>query len=265
VIQTAPRQRKADAEAARIRDANTTTGLGARSIGLELDLANLSSIRAFPARLSDALGDASPAVDVLLCSAQGESPFTSERTFTADGFERHLGVNHLGHFALFAALLPALERAAMGFRVITVSSEAHRSVTNANMFYALDDRLKCEDTFAFERYRIAKVANVLFVAELQRRIEAARVRGSAAAVGLGDPRLDLLAASTPSAETLVRVAAAADSGGDRAKSAGLYVDSQSGDFVAPSAIAADPKLARKLWTLSESLIGSPVLDALATP
>jgi retinol dehydrogenase-14 len=48
------------------------------------------------------------------------------RTETADGLERQLGVNHVGHFALVAALMPALERAKKGFRVINVSSDAHR-------------------------------------------------------------------------------------------------------------------------------------------
>jgi retinol dehydrogenase-14 len=49
-----------------------------------------------------------------------------ERLPTEDGFERTVGVNHLGHFALTAVLLPALRRAPNGFRVVTVSSEAHR-------------------------------------------------------------------------------------------------------------------------------------------
>jgi retinol dehydrogenase-14 len=49
-----------------------------------------------------------------------------ERLPTEDGFERTVGVNHLGHFALTAVLLPALQRAPKGFRVVTVSSEAHR-------------------------------------------------------------------------------------------------------------------------------------------
>ena len=31
-----------------------------------------------------------------------------ERLTTADGFERKVGVNHLGHFALIGALLPSL-------------------------------------------------------------------------------------------------------------------------------------------------------------
>lgn len=71
--------------------------MGRESVGLALNLANLSSIRAFPARLVEALGSSAPlAIDVLICSAQGESPFTSQRTVTADGYERHLGVNHLG-------------------------------------------------------------------------------------------------------------------------------------------------------------------------
>ena len=54
---------------------------------------------------------------------------------TADGFEMQFGVNHLGHFALTALLLPALLRARDGARIVTVTSTAHhmgRAVDPAN-------------------------------------------------------------------------------------------------------------------------------------
>jgi len=59
------------------------------------------------------------AIDVLINNAQGESPLYSkkvnqggvaERATTEDGFDRIIGTAHLGHFAVVAALLPALKR-----------------------------------------------------------------------------------------------------------------------------------------------------------
>ena len=63
-----------------------------------------------------------------------------------------------------------------GFRVISVSSESHRSVTRGALFYALEDGLTLSGPSPpspFERYSIAKAANVLFTVELQRRIDEA--------------------------------------------------------------------------------------------
>ena len=111
LIVTARDQKRANAGAARIK-------APLPAIGLELDLASLESVRGLPARLSDALG-ADVAIDVLINNAQGESPLYSrkldrdgvaERTTTEDGFDRIIGTAHLSHFALVAALLPALKR-----------------------------------------------------------------------------------------------------------------------------------------------------------
>jgi NAD(P)-dependent dehydrogenase (short-subunit alcohol dehydrogenase family) len=48
---------------------------------------------------------------------------------TSDGFEQHMGVNHLGHFALTMHLLPLLRKSAKDFptgaRIVNVSSMIH--------------------------------------------------------------------------------------------------------------------------------------------
>ena len=109
LIITARDQKRANAGAARIQAPLV-------AVGLELDLASLESVRGLPARLSDALGP-DVAIDALINNAQGESPLYSkkvdqsgERTTTKDGFDRIIGTAHLSHFALVAALLPALKR-----------------------------------------------------------------------------------------------------------------------------------------------------------
>ena len=77
-----------------------------------LDLARLSSVRAFAA-------DWAGPVDLLVNNAAAVPP--DQRELTEDGFERQLGVDHLGHFALTGLLLEHLTG-----RVVTVASQAER-------------------------------------------------------------------------------------------------------------------------------------------
>ena len=260
VVTTARSQRRAEADAASIA-ANVSVEAGRDVVGLALDLGNLTEIRAFPEILGNALGSQEPyAIDVLVCSAQGESPFNSERTFTKDGLDRHIGVSHLGHFALLAALLPNLQRASKGFRVLAVSSESHREVTRSALLSAVDESFDFVSEDSFGRYRISKALNVLFAVELQRRIASLGLRGSAEVIGLEDPRVDLMVPIEPVARTLFRLAAAADSGSDRtATPPSLYVRGSSGSSSPPSEAASDQLLARKLWVISERLTGTNAL------
>jgi NAD(P)-dependent dehydrogenase (short-subunit alcohol dehydrogenase family) len=118
-----------------------------------LDVADLSSVRAFAA--------ATGAVDVLVANAGVMAvPFAR----SVDGHELQLATNHLGHFALALLLLPRL-----GDRVVVVSSSAHRRA-----------RLDLDDLDWQRRgyrpaaaYATSKLANLLFLAELQRRLTAA--------------------------------------------------------------------------------------------
>lgn len=119
-----------------------------------LDLADLSSVRAFAARHGDA------PLDVLVNNA---GVMALPRRSTADGFEMQFGTNHLGHFALTGLLLPAL-RAAASPRVVTVTSA-----------FAWSGRLRFDDLQGERRYRKwaaysqAKLANLIFAKELDRR------------------------------------------------------------------------------------------------
>ena len=82
---------------------------------------------------------------------------------TADGFEMQIGTNHLGHFALTNLLLPHITD-----RVVTVASGSHRYGK-----IRLDD-LNWERGYRRHMaYGQAKLANMLFMAELQRRLDEA--------------------------------------------------------------------------------------------
>ncbi|MBE7217837.1 MAG: SDR family NAD(P)-dependent oxidoreductase [Caulobacteraceae bacterium] len=135
-------------------------GAPARRVRFEpLDLADLASVRAFAERTE---GDGP--LDLLVANAGVMAP--PQRRVTADGFERQMGVNHLGHFALAGLLLPRLRRG-RDARLVAVSSLAH----HAGRLDLAD--LKGEGRYSpFGAYAASKLANLLFVREFARRARA---------------------------------------------------------------------------------------------
>jgi len=129
-----------------------------------LDLGSLASVRA----AADRILANHRVVDILVNNA-GVMACPERRT--EDGFEMQLGVNHLGHFALTAHLLPALLRADAA-RVVSVTSTAH------HMGFAIDPanpHLKGKYG-PWKAYGQSKLANFHFGIGLNRRFEAAGVR-----------------------------------------------------------------------------------------
>lgn len=123
-----------------------------------LDLTSLASVRSAAADLRAA----HPRIDLLVNNAG--VMYTPKQT-TADGFELQLGTNHLGHFALTGLLLDRLLGVPRS-RVVTVSSIAHR-VEAAIHF----DDLQWERSYDRRAaYGQAKLANLMFTYELQRRL-----------------------------------------------------------------------------------------------
>jgi NAD(P)-dependent dehydrogenase (short-subunit alcohol dehydrogenase family) len=122
-----------------------------------LDLADLGSVREF----ADA--NTTP-IDILVNNA-GVMAIPPRRT--SDGFEMQLGTNHLGHFALTGLLLPAL-LSRPGARVVTVSSTMHRA---GEMNF--DDLMSEQSYRPWRAYSQSKLANLLFMRELDRRVRAA--------------------------------------------------------------------------------------------
>ena len=72
---------------------------------MHLDLASLDSVRQFV----DNLKRSGLPLDVLVCNAAVYQPTASQPSYTADGFEMSVGVNHLGHFLLARLLLDELK------------------------------------------------------------------------------------------------------------------------------------------------------------
>jgi NAD(P)-dependent dehydrogenase (short-subunit alcohol dehydrogenase family) len=221
----------------------------------ELDLASLDSVRAFEASWDGR-------IDLLINNA-GVSP--SKLSRTADGFELKFGTNHLGHFALTNLLLPYITG-----RVVTVASQAER-------FARLDF-----DDLNWERrpyqpsraYSDSKLANLLFTAELQRRLDAAGSGVLAMAAHPGFVATDiynnqgrrpsgllaimirLLAQDADMGALPTLYAAVADIPGNSFAGPRHFAHMRGAPMlIGRSAIAQDADLARRLWDVSEQLTG----------
>jgi retinol dehydrogenase 12 len=129
---------------------------------LPLDLASLASVRdcaaAFLAR------------DEPLHVLVNNAGVGGQRGKTAEGFELHFGVNHLGHYALTMLLLDRLKASGSGTahraRVVTVASEAHYNAPGVDF-----DAVRRRTSFTGQReYAVSKLCNVLFTQELARRV-----------------------------------------------------------------------------------------------
>jgi NAD(P)-dependent dehydrogenase (short-subunit alcohol dehydrogenase family) len=243
---------------ARGRDAaKVMPGPGSAEVAL-LDLASLDSVRAFARAW-----DGSP-VDLLINNAGVMIPPLGR---TKDGFELQFGTNHLGHFALTNLLLPHVTG-----RVVTVSSSAHR---NGRIDF---DDLNWEHKKyrAWRAYGQSKLANLLFTAELQRRLTEAGspVLSMAAHPGYAATNLQshsdsrlmefamgtlgnrLLAQDAASGALPTLYVATADLPGNTfAGPSGFGGVRGAPAPVARSKAAGDPEVARRLWQVSEQLTG----------
>jgi NAD(P)-dependent dehydrogenase (short-subunit alcohol dehydrogenase family) len=217
----------------------------------KLDLASLDSVRAFVREWDDP-------IDLLINNAGITSP-TLRRT--ADGFELQFGTNHLGPFALTNLLLPNI----VG-RVVTLGSQVER-MARINF-----DDLNWERTPYKESasYANSKLANVLFTAELQRRLSAAgsRVIATVAHPGLVSSNIygqaggfahlfvRLLSQSTEKGALPVLYAAVADIPGNSFVGPKYVLHMRGAPvLIKSSKVAQNADLAQRLWIASEKLTG----------
>jgi NAD(P)-dependent dehydrogenase (short-subunit alcohol dehydrogenase family) len=144
---------KAEPATASVRDAASQGG-GSLEL-IELDLANLQSVRACAEKL---LADGQSFDSIIANAGVMATPFGR----TADGFEVQFGTNYLGHFALINQIEPLL---ANNGRLVVLSSQAHRIVD-----VDLDDpnfEQQAYDPWA--AYGRSKTATSLFAAEFDTR------------------------------------------------------------------------------------------------
>jgi len=144
----------------------------------DLDLASLQSVRAAGADLTSRFAQ----IDLLINNA---GVMFTPYSLTKDGYELQFGTNHLGHFALTGLLMPSL-LAASGSRVVTVSSNGHRT---GRVNFA--DLQSARHYNRYAAYGRSKLANLLFTYELQRRLAAAKAHTIALAAHPGTARTEL--------------------------------------------------------------------------
>ncbi|KAG3114354.1 hypothetical protein PI124_g6839 [Phytophthora idaei] len=135
---------------------------------MQLDVGSLQSVRDFASAFKTRFSGRR--LDILVLNA-GVKPV--EYGETVDGFEQQFGVNHLGHFALTALLLPVMKKDLSGAggvppaRVVSISSVSNHGIS-------LDMKqlsAKPKNYDAMDAYRASKLANLLFAYELHRRLK----------------------------------------------------------------------------------------------
>jgi NAD(P)-dependent dehydrogenase (short-subunit alcohol dehydrogenase family) len=224
-----------------------------------LDLASLASVEKFAGDLA--------ALDRLDLLANNAGLMAVDRGLTDDGFEVHMGVNHLGHFALTARLLPRL-LSTEGSRVVTMSSMGAR-LGHVDLGDLLWERRPYD---RWQAYFQSKLANLLFTLEFDRRLRKSGEATAALAAHPGGARTSLgrngrgwtnrlLPLWTPfihSAATgsLAFVRAATDPAAQSGEYYGPAVQVWGPPVrERPSRQARDPHLAAGLWEQSELLTG----------
>jgi len=239
---------------------------GALAEVVELDMASLALVRVF----AEAFVGTGSALDLLINNA-GVMALPKRET-TVDGFERQLGTNHLGHFALTGLLMPALLKAAAP-RVVTVSSLAHR---NGKINF---DDLQGEKKYVpWDRYNESKLANLMFALELERRARADGSKLVSIPVHPGISRTAIFA-NGPGTNDLkaiaVKILAPVMTQDDAAGAlptlyAATVPEAKGGEYIGPDGFmgfrgaptveqprpqALDEAVAKRLWTVSEQLTG----------
>jgi protochlorophyllide reductase len=160
---------------------------------MRLDLADLASVAAFSANFRSQYDQ----LDLLVNNA---GLMAVDESRTVDGFETQLGVNHLGHFALTARLLPSI-LSTPGARIASMSSMGHRSG-----HLEIDDLMFDRRGYnRWQAYFQSKLANLLFTAELQRRLSEAGTAAIAVAAHPGVAHTDLGSEGRGISNRLMRV------------------------------------------------------------
>jgi NAD(P)-dependent dehydrogenase (short-subunit alcohol dehydrogenase family) len=216
---------------------------------LPLDLSSLSSVRA--------CATAFAALNVPLHLLVNNAGVAGARGLTVDGFEMTFGVNHIGHFLLTQLMLPHLIASAPS-RVVTVASRAHKRTTGIDWE---DLRRPTRSITGIREYANSKLANLLFSAELGKRLEGTQVSTYSLHPGVVDTeiwralpnwarpllRLRGLLTAEEGARTTLHCALHAP----QSETGLYYADCQT---TAPAPLGQDDELARALWERSEAWV-----------
>jgi len=227
-----------------------------------LDLSDLQSIH----RFSDEFHSKYSQLHILINNAGVMAP--ANRLSTKQHFEVQFGANHLGHFALTGLLLDIIKKTPNS-RVVLQSSNAHsESFMKPDIHF---DDLNWEKSYnRYQAYAQAKLSNLLFAYELDRRFKSNNVSAIATAAHPGWTRTNLqksfgflvfnilnyIVGQNIHTGTLPILRAATEEnifGGEYFGPTGLNGLRGYPKLIKSSDKSYDEELARKLWDVSEKL------------
>ncbi|SDF42482.1 SDR family NAD(P)-dependent oxidoreductase [Terriglobus roseus] len=163
VVGAARDLKKAEGATAEVREAAAASG--AQFELVELDLADLASVRA----CADALLARGESFDVVIANA---GVMATPQWRTKDGFDMQFGTNHLGHFVLVNRIAPLIKD---GGRFVSLASSGHR-FSDVDLE---DPNFDHTEYAPFAAYGRSKTANILFAVEFDRRHKHRGVRATA--------------------------------------------------------------------------------------
>uniref|UniRef100_UPI00398F3E70 retinol dehydrogenase 14a n=1 Tax=Pristiophorus japonicus TaxID=55135 RepID=UPI00398F3E70 len=237
------------------RDIRQEAGGAGELLVRRLDLASLSSVRSFCQQVIQE----EPRLDVLINNA---GIFQCPYMKTEDGFEMQFGVNHLGHFLLTNLLLELLKRSAPS-RIVVVSSKLYKY--GEINFDDLNSEKSYNKSFGYSR---SKLANILFTRELAKHLEDTEVTANVLHPGIvrtnlgrhidipliGQPIFKMVSWAffkTPEqgAQTSLYLATSPEVKGVSRQ----YFGDCKQEELLPKAM--DDAVAKKLWDVSERMVG----------
>jgi retinol dehydrogenase-12 len=218
-----------------------------------LDLGDLASVRA--------CAEALLARELPIHGLVNNAGLAGQRGLTRDGFELQFGTNHLGHY-LFTRLLLDRLAASGPARVVNVASDSHY---NARKLDWGAQRRPTRSLTGMREYAVSKLANVLFTAELARRVDPAKVTAYALHPGVvatdvwrrvPGPARWLIKRFMIAPEEGVRATLRCATAPQLAAETGRYYGAD-GQEKTPSRLARDAALAAELWARSAAWTGLP--------
>jgi len=232
-----------------VLDHIASLSLNKPALFLNLDLASLASVRACAQKFIQ--------LNLPLHLLINNAGVAGLRGLTQDGFEMTFGINHLGHFLLTQLLLDKLQTSGPS-RVVTVSSRAHKRTAGID-WNAL--RQPTHSWTGINEYAVSKLANLLFSAELAKRVQGTSVSTYSLHPGVVDteiwralpdwarPLLRLRGFLTPEQGALTTLHCALHA--PQQESGLYYADSQPKQ---PAALGQNSELAAALWKRSEAWV-----------
>ncbi|MFY0689590.1 MAG: SDR family oxidoreductase [Cyclobacteriaceae bacterium] len=232
-----------------------------------MDLAELASVK----NAAEEVLKTVPQIDALICNAAiAQLP---KQTFTVDGFESQLGVNHYGNFLLQALLFPRIELSKG--RIVTVGSMGYNLGIKTMQF---DDMNWDKNYSPNGVYSQSKLAQIMSIYELQDRLtEAGKTGVKAFACHPGASRTSLITTSGSLMTrfiwwlmTLSPLVQSAEKGAYPEVMCATEPDLEQKGFYGPTGIsyfkgpvgeckleshAKDKSVSKRLWDVSEKAIG----------